>query len=293
MSHDLKSPLTSIRAYTEALLEGVAKDEAAKQRYLQTIHAKEADMEAMVNWLFEFAKMDASTCPVRSEPLFLRQTMEELTGEWNGADVSVTPEIPDDLRVLADRELLSRITANLIGNSRKYSGREVVHIAVSAEASGDMAEIRFSDDGAGVPPEQLPKLFDAFYRGDAARTAPGSGSGLSLSRQIGDVAALARQEQVRTGGEEEHGDREELWKSQITPLSAVNYAVLGGTAILWLALVTYYWLLVMAWLYENAVNEGMNKSLWPILGLFTNLLAVFAFLIVRDNPRRVKPQTVE
>lgn len=95
------------------------------------------------------------------------------------------------------------------------------------------------------------------------------------------------------GGEEEHGDGEELWKSQITPLSAVNYAVLGGTAILWLALVAYYWLLVMAWLYKNAVNEGMNKSLWPILGLFTNLLAVFAFLIVRDNPRRVKPQTVE
>ena len=117
---------------------------------------------------------------------------------------------------------------------------------------------------------------------------------LSLSRQIHDVAALAqtRQEQVCTG-EEEHGDREELWKSQITPLSAVNYAVLGGTAILWLALLAYYWLLVMAWLYKNAVNEGMNKSLWPILGLFTNLLAVFAFLIIRDNPRRVKPQTVE
>ena len=117
---------------------------------------------------------------------------------------------------------------------------------------------------------------------------------LSLSRQINDVAALAqtRQEQVRTG-EEEHGDREELWKSQITPLSAVNYAILGGTAVLWMALLAYYWLLAMAWLYKNAVNEGMNKSLWPILGLFTNLLAVFAFLIVRDDPRRVKPQTVE
>lgn len=118
---------------------------------------------------------------------------------------------------------------------------------------------------------------------------------LSLSRQINDVAALAqtRQEQVRTGGEEEHGDWEELWKSQITPLSAVNYAILGGTAILWMALLAYYWLLVMAWLYKNAVNEGMNKSLWPILGLFTNLLAVFAFLIVRDNPRRIKPKIVE
>ena len=79
-----------------------------------------------------------------------------------------------------------------------------------------------------------------------------------------------------------------FWESRITPLSAVNYAMLGGLAVLWLALGTYYWVLVIAWLYKNAVNEGMNKSLWPILGLFANLLAVFAFLIVRDNPRRVK-----
>ena len=71
MSHDLKSPLTSIRAYTEALLEGVAQDEAAKERYLRTIRAKEADMEAMVNRLFEFAKMDVSEYPVQREALHL------------------------------------------------------------------------------------------------------------------------------------------------------------------------------------------------------------------------------
>ena len=56
--------------------------------------------------------------------------------------------------------------------------------------------------------------------------------------------------------------------------------------VLWLALGAYYWLLVMAWLYKSAVNEGMNRSLWTILGLFTNLLAVLVFLIVRDDPRR-------
>ena len=91
---------------------------------------------------------------------------------------------------------------------------------------------------------------------------------------------------------ERHDDREEAWKSQITLLNAVNYAVIGGAAVLWLALGLYYWLLVVAWLYKSAVNEGMNKSLWPILGLFTNLLAVLVFLIVRDDPRRIKPQAV-
>ena len=115
---------------------------------------------------------------------------------------------------------------------------------------------------------------------------------LSLSRQISDLSALeqARQEETlpASGEHGEHADREELWKSQITLLSAANYAILGGIAVLWLVLLVYYWLLVMAWLYNNALSEGMNQSLWPILGLFTNLLAVLAFLIIRDDPRRRK-----
>ena len=118
---------------------------------------------------------------------------------------------------------------------------------------------------------------------------------LSLSQQISDLSALehAKQEQTAQQIDGEYHDREEAWKSQITPLNAVNYAVIGGAAVLWLALGVYYWLLVIAWLYKSAVNEGMNKSLWPILGLFTNLLAVFAFLIVRDNPRRIRLQAVQ
>ncbi len=117
---------------------------------------------------------------------------------------------------------------------------------------------------------------------------------LSLSQQIRDISALERSGQEESvqpidGEHREHrDDREEAWKSQITPLNAANFAVIGGAAVLWLALGAYYWLLVVAWLYKSTVNEGMNKSLWPILGLFTNLLAVFAFLIVRDDPRRAK-----
>ena len=181
MSHDLKSPLTSIRAYTEALLDGVAKDDAAKRRYLQTIHTKETEIEAMVNRLLAFAKMDVSEYPVHLEPLALRPIMQELTGEWDAEGTEIQTDIPADLHVVADRELLNRITANLLSNSRKYSGQESVRITVSARRSADTAEICFADNGHGVPAEQLPRLFDAFYRGDAARTAPGEGSGLGLA----------------------------------------------------------------------------------------------------------------
>lgn len=78
----------------------------------------------MVNRLFAFAKMDVSEYPVHTEPLLLRSLMQELTDEWDAEGMEIRTEIPADLRVLADRELLNRITANLLGNSRKYGGRE-------------------------------------------------------------------------------------------------------------------------------------------------------------------------
>lgn len=179
MSHDLKSPLTSIRAYTEALLEGVARDEDTRRRYLQTIYAKEADIEAMTNRLVVFARTDEY--PVQARPLPLHRTLRELTDQWDAEGLDISVEEFPEMTVLADRELLGRIVANLLGNSRKYGGRDTVHVAVEARRAGDMAEIAFRDDGPGVPPEQLPRLFDVFYRGDAARTAPEGGSGIGLA----------------------------------------------------------------------------------------------------------------
>lgn len=73
-----------------------------------------------------------------------------------------------DMEGMADRALLARVTANLLDNSRKYGGRENVRVAISARAAGEQAELAFTDNGPGVPPEQLPRLFDPFYRGDAA-----------------------------------------------------------------------------------------------------------------------------
>lgn len=198
MSHDLKSPMTAIRAYTEGLLEGVAQDEAAQRRYLQTIYAKELDMEALVNRLFAFAKMDASEYPVRTEPLALHPVLKAAIGEQEG--VAVTIDVPD-MTVLADRELLRRIAVNLLDNSRKYGGRETVHVLISAEECDGAAAVSFTDDGVGVPPEQLPRLFDVFYRGDAARTAPGSGIGLAVVRRSAQaMGGAVRAESAEGGG---------------------------------------------------------------------------------------------
>lgn len=112
---------------------------------------------------------------------------------------------------------------------------------------------------------------------------------LSLSQQIRDAAALEQTYgEDRHDGEHDGHDREDAWKSQITPLTPVHFVIFGVVGVLWLALLAWYWLLTAAWLYRSAVNAGMNKSLWMILGLVGNVLAVAAFLIVRDAPQRLK-----
>ena len=152
MSHDLKSPLTSIRAYTEGLLDGVAKDEQTQARYLQTIYAKETELETLVNRLFSFAKLDLSEAPAKPEALEISGTFAEIAAgfEAEGLDVRLD-DLPDET-VMADREFLSRCMSNLLDNSRKYGAS---HVVISADISGDTVSISVSDDGPGVEASQL------------------------------------------------------------------------------------------------------------------------------------------
>lgn len=156
MSHDLKSPLTSIRAYTEGLLDGVAKDEAARTRYLQTIYAKESELEALVNRLFSFAKLDLDEAPADLVPLDIAGTLQSIVDSCDAEAFDVRlGELPEG-RVLADRELLTRSIANLLDNSRKYGAG---HAIVSAEVTAKDVCISVTDNGPGVDPAQLEKIF--------------------------------------------------------------------------------------------------------------------------------------
>ena len=200
MSHDLKSPLTTIRAYTEALLEGVAPDEAARQRYLQTIYARETDLEALVNRLFELAKLGVREYPVRLQPLPLRETLQAILKDADHEGVSVDCDAVADCTVTADRELLSRILHNLVDNSCKYGADA---LTFGARNEGGTVTLWMEDNGPGVPEEQLPKLFEAFYRGDAARTRPGAGSGLGLAvvkQSMQQMGGSVRAENAPGGG---------------------------------------------------------------------------------------------
>ena len=200
MSHDLKSPLTSIRAYTEGLLDGVAKDEATQKRYLEIIYAKETELETLANRLFSFAKLDLSEAPAKPEPLEISGTLQEAAEGFDaeGLDVQLR-EMPQGC-VLADRELLLRSLSNLLDNSRKYGAKQVT---LSAAMDEKTVSIFVSDDGPGVEEGQLEKIFELGYRTDSARQNPAGGSGIGLAvvkKAAEQMRGSAKAENLSGGG---------------------------------------------------------------------------------------------
>ena len=200
ISHDLRSPLTSIRAYVEGLLDGVAKTEEAKQRYLRTIRTKAEDIDRLVSQLFLYSKLDLEGVPLEMRSLrldtFLTAFVEESASDsrTRGMELTAGPLAP--VTVSADPEQLHRVLANVLENSIKYKTKAIGHFRITLEENGHLV---LADDGPGVPEEALPKLFDVFYRSDPARKNPAGGSGLGLAIAAKAVRAMGGAIQACSG----------------------------------------------------------------------------------------------
>lgn len=186
ISHDLRSPLTSIKAYAEGLLDGVAVTKESQRRYAGMIKTKADDIDHMVSMLFLFSKMDLGDYPNYPEELDPREELEnffraasEEYGE-QGLQVKLAA-IEEGMTIHADPLQFRRVLANILENSLKYKERPEVRMDIEAIRTGDMLRIAISDNGPGVTDEALPKLFDVFYRSDASRSSPNRGSGLGLA----------------------------------------------------------------------------------------------------------------
>ena len=184
ISHDLRSPLTSVRAYVEGLLDGVAKTPAMQKNYLMTIKNKAEDIERMVSQIFLFSKLEMDEYPVESKPLRLDYVVDELLQAYgdeyasHGLKISAKT-IP--ACIAADSEQLRRVLYNIIDNSLKYKVEAIGRLDIILRETDTNYVLTLADDGPGVSPEALPKLFDVFYRSDPARQNPDKGSGLGLA----------------------------------------------------------------------------------------------------------------
>ncbi|WP_127531719.1 sensor histidine kinase [Paenibacillus kobensis] len=198
ISHDLKTPITAIKGYVEGILDGVANTQEKQDKYLRTVYRKATDMDKLIDELFLFSKLDLHHVAYDFKPVDIRKFMAHYAEEQQfdlekaGVRLSLSGLEGEPLNVAADLEKLSRVFQNIIGNSVKYMGDETEgqtrEIAISLHAVDQEQRVRIEmrDNGPGVAPEALPKLFDQFYRTEQSRSIEtgGSGLGLAIVKQI-------------------------------------------------------------------------------------------------------------
>jgi signal transduction histidine kinase len=187
VSHELKTPITAIRAHLENLLDGVERPEPAT---LEVMLGQVERLGRLVDQLLDLSRLESGEIPLRLEDLSLHPLVDELISEIDvalpGRGVTVTNEVPADLPALsADRERVHQVLFNLVGNAVRFTP-EGGKVTVSARRENGAIEIAVADTGSGIPAEHLPRLFERFYRADPARARGdgGTGIGLAIARSV-------------------------------------------------------------------------------------------------------------
>ncbi|MDF1616458.1 sensor histidine kinase [Petrocella sp. FN5] len=195
ISHDLKTPITSILGYVEGINEGVANTEEKMQTYMDIIYKNAQYTNQLIDDLFLFSKLDINQMEYHFEPISVKDYFldicveKKIDLEEQGAKVVYDIDIDDAFIMAIDSKLVHRIVTNLIGNAVKYNDKQnlKLHIEVKAlegEKHGIM--VRVSDNGIGIDEAHIHQIFEVFYRGDDSRSKDvgGTGLGLSISRQL-------------------------------------------------------------------------------------------------------------
>ena len=192
ISHDLKTPLTTIKGYVEGILDGVADSPDKMDRYLKTVYNKANDMERLIGELTLYSKIDTNEIPYNfikiNVKAYFDDCAEEIRTELESRNFVLTylNYVPDDVCLIADPEQLYRVINNIISNSIKYNNkaRGVINIRVREEK--EYIHLEIEDNGQGVSPEEAGRIFERFYRTDASRNSRTGGSviGLSIVKKI-------------------------------------------------------------------------------------------------------------
>jgi len=185
VSHELRTPLTTIKGYAETLLEGALKEDVAFQ-FVQVINRHADRLTQIVEDLLTLSKIESKEFSLKPERLSISElidgTLDVIKEEADKKGVSISwSESTPSLFIFGDRKGLEQVLINLLDNAIKY-GREGGNIKISVNEN-PKAEIQVSvrDDGIGIPKEDLPRIFERFYRVDKGRSKELGGTGLGLS----------------------------------------------------------------------------------------------------------------
>jgi two-component system phosphate regulon sensor histidine kinase PhoR len=188
ISHELRTPLASLQALVDTLRDGALDDPPATRRFLDRIETEVQSLSQMVQELLELSRIESGQAPMRLIPTPVADVMfppvKRLRSQAERAGLSITIDLPPDLPlVLADAERVQQVITNIVHNAIKFtlSGGQVT---LSAQPVGEEVIISVHDTGVGIPADDLPRIFERFYKADRARSGGGTGLGLSIARHI-------------------------------------------------------------------------------------------------------------
>ena len=185
ISHDLRSPMTSIIAYVQGLLDGIAQNEQKRRQYLEVIKAKSLEIDRMVNRLFTYAKLDSKEYVLDKQPVDMGEYMRGYVGaiarEYEKKNFRIQLQVTSSAKIMADSDMLDRICTNLIENAYKYNDKENGSMMITVKSGHYHVKISFADNGPGVGEDEISNLWDVFYRTDHARKNPGESNGIGLA----------------------------------------------------------------------------------------------------------------
>ena len=193
VSHELKTPLTSIRMFAESLALGWIQDPARQKEYLETIVSESERLSRLLNNVLDLSKIEQGVRIYHKEPMSLGDVIQRaartmsfpLRQQGIALHLDLDPEIPS---VMADKDALEQAVLNLLHNAMKYAG-DSRDIGIALEKDGDFAVISVTDHGLGIRDEDKPRIFEKFVRVESPQNAkiPGTGLGLTIVRYIAEA----------------------------------------------------------------------------------------------------------
>lgn len=210
VSHELKTPLTSIQGFAQAILDDTADTPEARRQAAQIIYNEAGRMHRMALDLLDLARLEAGTADLKMSSVdvkaLLRSAVEKFTPQAERAGIHLHLTLPAGLpNLIGDGDRLAQVFTNLVDNALKFTPIDG-QVTLSATTAGAQMEIAVTDTGVGVPKEALPRLFDRFYQVDASR-AGGEGHGAGLGLAIVKEIVEAHGGRISVRSEVGHGTR--------------------------------------------------------------------------------------
>ncbi|MBY4892545.1 sodium:solute symporter [Rhodobacteraceae bacterium N5(2021)] len=188
ISHELRTPMTSIRAFSEILMQAELVDDAAQARFSRIIHDESLRLTRLLDDLLDLSVLENGRVTLNMDTAVLADVMDRAISaagaEGDTRLIIKRDRAAEKVDLWTDADRLSQVFINLISNAQKYCDAEAPELTISVVRSGQGLAVEFVDNGSGIPARQEALIFEKFARLDTARGAPGAGLGLAISREV-------------------------------------------------------------------------------------------------------------